>query len=410
MMSLRLSAAWFVGVLAVGVVAARFGGYLRFEQPVAFGQSLNIFIAYAAFVIAALLWVRLDRRPRLRGLPAAFLTLMGIAWFIHLTLYRWHGDAFDYTALLYVPILLMLLLKPPAREEAWAAVLAFAWATAIALVTTRALEMVGLLDIKVQNPDIVEFDSTNYFLPFNDLLGIDGRWPGPFGHNGDTAMMAALLIVIAVAHWTRASWVFVAVGAGTFLITDGRASIGAAAAGVLVIAIFTNEGRLGRIPRSRRVIVGLIVLVIGAFGMYLRPTGLTGRQTIWPAFLELWYSSPIVGVGGRGIAEAGGIATQFGHAHSLYIDELARWGLAGFVSQFVALGVGVAIAVMAARIGRPGALGVLLAYFITGITEPRNNWIQPSVTGFLVILMVLVAAAELREQRPSRAAPALATR
>ena len=52
---------------------------------------------------------------------------------------------------------------------------------------------------------------------------------------------------------------------------------------------------------------------------------------------------------------------------------------------------------------------MLVAYFVTGVTEPRNDWIDPSVTGFLVILMVITAAAELSrldgsgadaEQRP----------
>ena len=38
---------------------------------------------------------------------------------------------------------------------------------------------------------------------------------------------------------------------------------------------------------------------------------------------------------------------------------------------------------------------MLAAYFVTGVTEPRNDWIEPSVTGFLVILMVITAAAEL---------------
>lgn len=95
---------------------------------------------------------------------------------------------------------------------------------------------------------------------------------------------------------------------------------------------------------------------------------------------------------------SGGITEQFGHAHSLYIDQLARYGLVGFVLQFTALGIGLVITVRAAAKGKPGPLAILVAYLVTGVTEPRNSWIAPSATGFLVILTVL-AAAELRESR-----------
>jgi len=170
------------------------------------------------------------------------------------------------------------------------------------------------------------------------------------------------------------------------------------------MAMFISTGPLSRVSRRLRVIVGTLALAGGAWFMYSWRAGLTGRERIWPAFLELWHTSPWLGVGGSGIAVSAGISdssreiTQFfGHAHSLYIDELVRYGVLGFVTQFAALAIGVVIAAMAAGRGRPGPLGVLVAYFVTGITEPRNFWISPTVTGFLVILMVVTAAASLQE-------------
>lgn len=388
---------WFLGALAVTIVLERWANYLWFEEPVFKGQAANILVMYAGFAVSLALWLVLDRRTTMKGWGLAFIVLMSVAWIVHLLLYRSHGDSFNYTALLYVPILLMVAIKPPKVGEVWAAVAAFGWTTSAALVVTRALEMGGALAIKEQPEGVITFDTERYFLPFNDLLGIDGRWPGPFGHNGDTAMMGALLIVIAFAHWTRASWVFLIVGTGTLLITDGRASIGAAAAGLVLMAMFTTQGRLGRVPRPWRIGSGTVLLVLGAAYMFLRPAGLTGRQNIWPAFLELWQTSPLTGVGGSGIAVSGGITQQFGHAHSLYIDELARYGVIGFVVQFTAIGVGLAIIALAAYRGRPGALGVAAAYLVTGVTEPRNSWIVPSATGFLFLLMVLAATAVLRE-------------
>lgn len=398
----RHSSAWYVACLAVGVVLERFANYLWYELPIYAGQAPNVVFSFLAFTIAAIFWMILERRMHAEGWLLAFLLTMMMAWLVHFALYRYHGDAFNYTALLYLPVLLMLLLKPPNFQEIRLATLSFAWAVAAVLILTRLLEMLGLLEIKPQPQGIIEFDSERYFLPLNDLLGIDGRWPGPFGHNGDTAMMGALLIVVAFAFWSKASWIFLLVGGLTLVLTNGRASIGAAVAGLVLIAMFSRSTSLRGIPRWLRITVGSVILVLGALFMFARPAGLTGREKIWPAFLELWLESPWVGVGGAGIANGNDIAQAYGHAHSLYIDELARWGLAGFITQFAALGIGVFVAAKAAGIGFPGPLAVMVTYFITGVTEPRNNWIVPSATGFLLILMVLAAAAYTPQRKGFR--------
>ncbi|MDC3376476.1 hypothetical protein OAV85_00550 [Candidatus Nanopelagicales bacterium] len=392
----------YAAVIAIGVVFDRYVNYLAGGDPVLFGQPASVIATYLYGSLAALVWIfagpwRLPPR-QLRAFGAA----MGVAWLIHVLLYRLHGDAFNYTALLYAFFLLMILMKPPDKFEARQAIMAFAWSVAFVLVVTRMLEMAGILAIRSQASGVVAFDEALYFLPLNDLLGIDGRWPGPFGHNGDTAMMGALLIVIAVAFWTRASWVFIGIGGVTLILTNGRASIGAAIVGVIVVLMFTSNSKVARIPSRWRLTVGTGALVVGAVVMFLRPSGLTGRERIWPAFLELWWESPWIGVGGSGFANGNEITQQFGHAHSLYIEELARSGLIGFVAQFVALGIGVFIAARAAGVGYPGPLAVMVAYFVTGITEPRNNWIEPSATWFLLVLMVLAASAHLVNEERNR--------
>ena len=400
----QVSAADYVSIFAVGVVLERYANYLWFEQPIVWGQPSNVLTMCVFFGAAGLAWLLTPRRKPALGPLRLFLLAMAIAWVVHWALYRFHGDAMNYTAALYVPTILMILFKPPSLSEARVAVLAFAWATSIVLVLTRVLEMLGILSIRAQPEGIINFDEERYFLPLNDLMGIDGRWPGPFGHNGDTAMMGALLIVIAIAFWSRSSWVFLTVGTLALVLTNGRASIGAAAAGLVLIGMFSRSARLAVLPRTLRLVAGSILLVGGALFMFARPAGLTGREKIWPAFLELWWQSPLLGVGGRGIATGNEVAQAYGHAHSLYIDELARWGLAGFITQFAAIGIGVFIAARAAGLGYPGPLAVIVTYLITGITEPRNSWISPSATGFLLILMVVAAAAYLSE-RTSAASP-----
>jgi hypothetical protein len=80
----------------------------------------------------------------------------------------------------------------------------------------------------------------------------------------------------------------------------------------------------------------------------------------------------------------------------MYIDELARYGLVGLVAQMSAIAIGVLILALAANRGFPGPLAVAVTYLVTAITEPRNDWIHPSVVTMLLLLLVSLAAASLR--------------
>jgi O-antigen ligase len=141
-----------------------------------------------------------------------------------------------------------------------------------------------------------------------------------------------------------------------------------------------------------RIPLGIVALTFGAWVLVNRPAGLTGRNTIWPAFFELWQTSPWIGVGGSGINQGNEWTIQFQHAHNMYLNDLTREGLLGAGVQYVGVALGVVIAARVAWWGVPGALAVIVTYLITGITEPRNPWIAPSATGFLFILMVVYAS------------------
>ena len=383
----------YLQVLAVGSVLERYISYFLGSEGVVFGQPAGVLLTFGYFGLAVVLWARSGRTMLASGTLRLFLLALSVAWVLHVVVYRIHGDAFNYTALLYLPILGMVAWRPPSLRQAIQAARAFMLTVVVVLLATFILERFGAIAPRSQSAGVVNFDEERYFLPFNELLGIEGRWPGPFGHNGDTAMMAALLIVFAVGCWSRLSLPFLTVGVLVFALTDGRASIGAAAAGLLAIWMFSRNPKLSWAPQWMRLATGSGALLAGAWVMLMRPAGLTGRERIWPAFLELWWTSPWIGVGGSGFAEGNEITKQFGHAHSLYIEELARSGLIGFISQFVALGIGLFIAARAAGIGYPAPVAVMVTYFVTAITEPRNNWLEPSATWFLLILMVLAASA-----------------
>ena len=398
-----VSARPYLSALAVGMVLGLWAGYLWPGRAIVFGQSQAIIIPFVGFAVALVLWWLLPARTLTRGWRLIFSGTLVLAWAASLVSFNIHNDAFTYGALLFIPILVMINMKPPTASEGKSVLLALAWSVTIVLVVTRVAEAIGLLDVKTQPLSIIEFDESYYWLPLNDLVGIDGRWPGPFGHNGYTAMMGAFLIVIAVVFWTRSSWIFLGVGILSLLVTSGRASAGAAAAGIVLYGMFVRSGRLARIPQSLRITAGAVVLAAGFAVLLSGRSGLTGRQKIWPAFWDLWLTSPLMGVGSSGIATSGGVTEQFGHAHSMYLDLLARNGIITFTFVLAALAIGVSVTFLAARQGNPGPLALITAYLIVALTEPRNDWLHPGTYVLMVVVCVFTAGASLHEDATSAA-------
>lgn len=399
----RASARLYVSLLLTGSVAGLWAGYLWPNQVVFKGQAPAVLVPLALYVASFISWLYLARRRVARGWLLAFLVALSAAWAVNLVMFYVHGDLFTHLVWLFVPILVMLALKPPTVAEGLSALRALAWSVSVVLVVTFLLEVAGVLSEKYQPSGIIEFDEQYYWLPVNDLLGIEGRWPGPFGHNGYTAMMGAFIIVIASAAWSRSSWVFLGVGAFSLLVTSGRASAGAAAAGIVIIGMLTQSEPLARISRPIRLILGGLALVLGAVVMFMGKSGLTGRQNIWPGFVDLWQTSPWVGVGTSGVAVSGGVTQEFGHAHSLYLDLLARYGLITLVMVVGALTIGVGIAVAAGLRGVPGPLAIMVTYLVTGVTEPRNDWVHPGTNVLMVVVCVTIAGAAVSQAAPGGA-------
>ena len=317
-----------------------------------------------------------------------------LTWTMTLVSNRLNGDAVNYTVLLIPIIILLIWLKPPSFSDAWSAILIVGWAVVGMLVGTRLLEVLQVVEVRHVPDAINAFDRASYWLPLREVMGLEGRWPGPFGHNGDTAMAGALLIVIAVVQWRRlTSPIFIVVGALTLLLINGRASIGAAFVGIAVMLVFCEWPPLARIPTWLRAVTAGIGAGFVALALLGGPAETTGRRAIWPAFFELWQTSSLIGVGTSGIATSGGLTEAYGHAHNLYLDELTRHGLLAFLPMVAMLFMGILIAFRAARVGFPGALAVIASYLVLNLTEPRNDWMHPSFTGLLFVLSVAAADA-----------------
>ena len=277
------------------------------------------------------------------------------------------------------------------------------------LVATRLLEVFDLVPVYPIAQWIIDLEKETYWLPVSEALGVDGRWPGPFGFNSKTGFISTLLVLIGVARWSPSSLAFVPIGLLGILLTGGRGAALALAAGLLVLVVFAQRGPVSRVPLVARATIGAASVV--AFGLYffLSPTATTGRLGdggIWQDFTDLWATSPWLGVGQTGILADPRTAGTM-EAHNLYIQELTRSGVVGFAFQFTVIGLGLALAAIAAYRGLAWPLALLTAYYVASMTEVfQDGWLTHSTYSLLIILCVTASAQWLsdRAEHPNRIA------
>lgn len=393
----RLAATPYLSLLLVGAVGGLWAGYLWPSEPTFKGQALAVLVPAIFFIAAVGVWFMTSSRRAARTWSLAFLLAVFGAWITNMATAMTHADLFTHLVWFTPLIVLMIAIKPPTAHEGLESLIVLAWSIAIVLSVTLVLEIVGFVDQKFQPTALNEYNEARYFLPLNDILGIEGRWPGPFGHYNTTALFGALLIVLALMSWHKMNGVLILVGATVLLVTDSRTALGAAVVGVIVMAVLTTTGPVSRVSRPLRAL-GALVVVIGA-GIYVlfRPTGLTGREAFWPAFLDLWQSAPWIGVGTSGIAVSGGITQEWGHAHNQYIDLLARYGVVSLGASLIVLAIALILAVRAGLRGVPGPLAVLVTYLVSGLGDTRNDWLHPGPLVLLIVILGMTSASVIRE-------------
>lgn len=374
------------------------GGVMKTNALVMWGQSPMIYMPFLLLPAVAFLWILYEGRPA-KGWALAFICMLGAAWLVHLLLIFVHGDMYTHATWLYLPTLAMVALKTPTRDEAWGAIVVMAWAAALLLVISRLLEILGLVPMfYIPNTGATEWEKENYWLPLSGYFGLNGRWPGPFGFNDKTGFFSALIAIVAIQRWRPSSLLLGAIGLLGVMLTGGRGPYLALLTGIAALAVFSQYmSLLRKIPVSIRVgSVALAVAVLGSYFAFFTTAGVTGRNTIWRGFLELWLSSPWTGVGQTGIWETGGIVGAAMDAHSLYVQELTEYGLLGFATQYAAVGLGLGIALFAAIRGWSGPLAVLAAYSVAAVTSVlHDGWITHSTYTLVVLVAVLSAADQI---------------
>jgi O-antigen ligase len=293
----------------------------------------------------------------------------------------------------------MLLFKTPRWDEAWSGLIAFAWIMAVILIGSWVLEVSHVIDPLPWAESITEFQQKKYWLPLDGFMGVHGRWTGPLGHNTRTGLAAALIFVIAVSRWTKSTIPLAAISGFVLLITSVRASYLAVVAGVAIVVLFSRRGILSRVPTWSRWVMLTGVIVVASVGFTVTGAGLTGRQNIWPAFVRLIPQSPWIGVGGSGIAKGEYIVAFREDAHNIFLDDLVRNGVLGFVFQMAVLGLGFVLCFIAASRGFAAPAAVLAVYLVASLTDVVNDWIQLSYAVVLILIGVTSAGTWLEDHQ-----------
>jgi len=308
---------------------------------------------------------------------------------------------------MFIPLFLLagLWLKPPTEDAALKVTVALGWTIAGATVLTVALEATGVLASWYARYDLGELaasDRAFYWLPLVDVLGLDARWAGPFVHPNLAGPLGAVLLVFGLTRSGATRAVFGVVGIGILLLTGSRNSLVAAASGAMVVAIAWWLRRPGRMPRSMRVLLAALPVLVLLVALYLRDPGFSGRTAVWPEYVRLWGDGPIFGVGQEGIDEviAAGVLPKWAHhAHNVALDTLVRYGIVGFAAMAVAYTAALVITWKAARLGRLAGLALMVTLIVGGMADTILRWQYLTTTMAVLLLTVLMSTGIGRSPR-----------
>ena len=390
-----ISARWYLSVLVLAVVAAKVGQYawqyVWPEIPSIKGHSPGIWILFVGLLITTLIWIA-NQNKRINDFWFnGVIALLAIIWLVFFILTLYHQDLWPLTVLTMPVILFGLWLKPPTANDFLAALKVLAWTLMILFVVARTLELLGLIPMVDVGSELLEFETSNYWLPLSGWLGPEGRWPGPMGHNSQTANVTVMTLVLAFGLKGKSRYFLIIIGILTMLLTSSRTSFLALIVGLTILIIFGDNILTRRISRRILVVVVTCIGLVLTLLVLVQNSNLTGRTTYWNLVLDYWQTSPIVGVGSDIITETD-LVTIGNNAHNQVLDVLLKYGIIGAILISVLFLVALIVVVAASRKGTVLPLALLATYLVIGLGQADQGWSAPSVMWLWFVMPVLWAA------------------
>lgn len=384
---LTTSAVPYVSLVLVSVVAGQLANYLWLDHAVFKGQAPVILVQLAGVAAATALWLAYRRSIRPAPFAIVFAAALAGLWVWAMVSSYIDGAARSYLAFLVPLLLALVLVKPPRSKDVDVAGLVFAWS--IVLVAAVGEVHAALFG---RMPQVV------FGMPWEWLasLGITDRWAGPFINVNYAGPIGAYTLVFSLARSGRSRWILVAVGTAMLLASASRTAIIGALVGCLVLITFSTRRPWSLVSvRLRAALAVAGALVLGLLA-YLHDPTFDLRTPGWGVYIQQWQTNPWWGLGEARIGEL--VRTEvipygFLHAHNIWVDVLARFGVVGLVLLAATLGAALVGAVKAVSSQCAWPLALVSAFLVIGFTETPGDWTYWTIPALWLLLGVMKASA-----------------
>ena len=191
-------------------------------------------------------------------------------------------------------------------------------------------------------PQFLKLDSTNYFVPLNNLLGLEYRQQGVFSHPNTYGLFSFMLIALSFVVKKKMSLIWISVGLFG-LLTSGSRTFQLLSLLILIFAFFEQQSRtifLSKKISANKILIiylGIIayfVVLLSTSNTALSPESLNGRYEIWNQSLSALGDNLFFGLGtdyASQLIERGIVPINANSVHSLYLEGLLSGGVIGGV-------------------------------------------------------------------------------
>ena len=266
-----------------------------------------------------------------------------------------------------------------------------------------ALIAIGLFEVAAAVHELLFGAASGVVIAGHNLPRVAGTLEGPNQFAGWLNLLLPVLFARMLTDrnpWLVASVALCAVAEAATLSRSGI--VAALIAGAVVLIVTRPSRRVGLGFAAGAVVVAGILVTLGlAVGLEARffslaevpqPDHLGTRAILWAAALDLWRSSPLVGIG------AGNFEFDLGmvghpeirtHANSLYLQALSEMGLVGFAATLYLIWT--VISTFARSFSRrPLLIGVFAANIALALHQVFDYlWFFPKVGIFWAILLAI---------------------
>ena len=289
-----------------------------------------IWPAFAAALAAFVVGIALSRTPRLGLDYLAYALLLTCLYLLLVRLWVDHFFQRRLPALAVGLTLLICVLYIAVVANHWAGF----WSLVGAVVTPPLRPWFEGLTLG--NPSAVMTVAVLFLSPAVAHLGL-----GSAARRIAVGLLIALVLLVTLLSGSRAGWLGLAIGVAittvTWLLLEENRALVRRLAGQRRIRVVLGAAAIVAVP-SALVLGPGILFRVGAGGE-------SARATYFSAAIRMFESAPVSGVGPGGWAanriletRAGEIDYYIPHAHSLYLQTAAEFGLVGIVAGLVAVG------------------------------------------------------------------------